>query len=68
MAFNGNKVSAWIEYIGRWREVKVVMDAVCARLGGDERVLELASREGEEVLRGVVLEVAHELGFGVMRG
>jgi hypothetical protein len=67
-AFNGNKVGAWIGYIGRWREVKVVMDAVRARLGGDERVLELVSREGEEVLRGVVLEVAHELGFVVMRG
>jgi hypothetical protein len=62
--FNGCKVNEWAGMGSHWRGVKLIMDRVRMRLGGDEEVTKLLKERGEEELKELVLEVKDELGLG----
>ena len=64
MGFNGTLVGAWTGLTGRWRQVKVIMDAVRERVDGHEGVAEVAREGGEKGPRKVVREVADDLRYG----
>jgi hypothetical protein len=61
--FNGHKVNEWAGLESRWREVKLVMDDVRGKVGGDEGIGKLLQEKGEEELKRIVLESKDELGL-----
>jgi len=46
--FRGSRVRDWTGLGGHWKGVKVVMDAVRKRVGGEEGVLRILEAEGED--------------------
>lgn len=61
--FTGSKVRDWTDLGEYWKGVKLIMDAVRLRVGGDEGVLKILDGEGEEGLKRIVLEIKDELGI-----
>lgn len=61
--FSGTNVRDWTELGEYWKGVKIIMDAVRMRVGGDEGVLKILEEEGVEGLKKVVLEVKNALGI-----
>ncbi|KAG6909300.1 hypothetical protein DXG01_001244 [Tephrocybe rancida] len=65
--FNGFSVRDWAELGDYWKGVKLIMDAVRERFGGDEGVLRLYGEEGEEGVKRVVLEEKKRLSLASAR-
>ncbi|KAF9464180.1 hypothetical protein BDZ94DRAFT_1257197 [Collybia nuda] len=63
--FTGSKIRDWTDLGEYWKGVKLIMDTVRLRVGGEEGVLRILDGEGEEGLKRVVLEVKDELRIGV---
>lgn len=61
--FSGHQVRDWAELGEYWKGVKMIMDEVRMRLGGDEKVLELCDTKGEEALAALIREVRDHLGI-----
>ncbi|KAG6845604.1 hypothetical protein H0H87_006657 [Tephrocybe sp. NHM501043] len=66
--FSGSQVRDWAELGNYWKGVKLIMDAVRERLGGDEGVLRLYEDEGEEGVKRVVLEEKGRLSIASSEG
>jgi len=62
--FNGARVSDLAGLGTNWKRVKWVMDAVRARVGGDEGVLDIYDAEGEHGVKRLVLEAREQLFVG----
>ncbi|KAG6841253.1 hypothetical protein C0991_000393 [Blastosporella zonata] len=65
--FSGSQVRDWTELGDYWKGVKLIMDAVRERLGGDEGVLKLYDVEGEDGVKRVVLEEKERLSLAASR-
>ncbi|KAF5389273.1 hypothetical protein D9757_003542 [Collybiopsis confluens] len=61
--FNGSVVKGWTELGNNWRGVKVVMDMVRERHGGEEGLLQIYLLEGEEGLKERVMKAFQESGL-----
>ncbi|KIK69537.1 hypothetical protein GYMLUDRAFT_33911 [Collybiopsis luxurians FD-317 M1] len=61
--FNGSTVNAWTGLGNNWRGVKVVMDMVRERCGGEEGILRIFLSEGEEGIKQRVMSVFQETEF-----
>jgi hypothetical protein len=61
--FNGTKVNEWAGLNSNWRAVKMIMDEVRARVGGNERVADILEEKGEEAVKRIVLEVKDALAL-----
>lgn len=59
--FSGHKVRDWADLGNHWKGVKLIMDAVRERYGGDEGIWELYDREGEEGVKKVVVQVKEDM-------
>ena len=59
--FSGHKVRDWTDLGNHWKGVKLVMDGVRERHGGDEGVWKIYDREGEEGVKKVVVQVKEDL-------
>jgi hypothetical protein len=59
--FNSQKVGAWIGLSQHWQTIKLVMQGMKERLGGDEGVLKCWEEKGEEELQRIALAVKDEL-------
>jgi hypothetical protein len=56
--FNGTLVRDWAELRdGDWEAVKLIMDEVKEKLGGDEGIMDLLDRHGQEALEDIVLQI-----------
>lgn len=60
--FSGHQVRDWTELGEYWKGVKLIMDEVRTRLGGEDGVLEYLDKNNEESLRQFVLQVQADLG------
>jgi len=61
--FNGTRVRDWTELGEHWKGVKLIMDWVREKYGGDDGVLRLYDGEGEQAVKRVVLEAKEQLGL-----
>lgn len=61
--FSGTVVRDWADMGGYWKGVKLIMDEVRARLGGEEGVLIFLEKNGDQDLKDMVLQVKAELGI-----
>ena len=61
--FSGSTVRDWADMGGYWKGVKLIMDEVRVRLGGEERVLIFLNKNGEQALKDIVLQVKDDLGM-----
>jgi hypothetical protein len=59
--FRGSKVRDWTELGEHWMGVKIVMDAVRERVGGEAGVMKILEAEGEEGIKNIVLDVKQEV-------
>ena len=65
-AFNGQKVTEWAgldQKDQNWQALKLIMDGIRQRLGGDDDILSFWEQNGEEGLKRMTLEVKAELGL-----
>ena len=62
-SFSGSRVRDWTELGEYWKGVKLVMDEVRVRLGGEEGIVGLLDEHGEDELRKVVLQAKADLGL-----
>ena len=61
--FSSSTVRDWAGMGGNWKGVKLIMNEVRARLGGEEGVLIFLDKNGEQDLKNMVLQVKDELGI-----
>ncbi|KAG6835223.1 hypothetical protein H0H93_003766 [Arthromyces matolae] len=61
--FSGARVRDWAELGEHWKGVKLIMDGVREKFGGNEGVLKLYNSQGEEGIKKVVLEEQQRLGL-----
>ncbi|KAG5654303.1 hypothetical protein H0H81_004722 [Sphagnurus paluster] len=61
--FNGSRVRDWAELGGYWKGVKLIMDAVREKFGGEAGVLKLYNLEGEEGVKRAVLDAKKQLSL-----
>lgn len=61
--FSGSIVREYADLGGYWKGVKLIMDEVRVRLGGDEGILIFLDKNGEQTLKDIVLQVKDELGI-----
>jgi hypothetical protein len=61
--FSGSIVREYADLGGYWKGVKLIMDEVRMRLGGDEGILIFLDKNGKENLKDMVLQVKDELGI-----
>lgn len=59
--FAGHKVRDWANLGEYWKGVKLVMDAVRERCGGDEGVWKIYEKDGEEGVKKIVLQVKDQV-------
>ncbi|KAG7088445.1 hypothetical protein E1B28_012437 [Marasmius oreades] len=59
--FNGHNVNEWTQLGGRWKSVKLVMDAVREKYGGERGLMDIIETEGEEGIKKRVLEASKVL-------
>jgi len=63
--FCGHKVRDWADLGNHWKGVKLIMDGVRERYGGDEGVWKIYDKEGEEGVKKVVMQVKEELSVEI---
>ncbi|KAJ3503985.1 hypothetical protein NLJ89_g8179 [Agrocybe chaxingu] len=61
--FSGSVVHDWAEMGGYWKGVKLIMDEVRARMGGEEGILKFLEGHSENDLKKAVLQVKSDLGI-----
>lgn len=61
--FSGIQVRDWTEMGNYWKGVKLIMDEVRERLGGDQGVSDYLEAHSEEGLKAFVIQVQHDLGL-----
>lgn len=61
--FSGSRVRDWAELGEHWKGVKMIMDVVREKYGGDGGILELYNGGGEQAVKSVVLEAKEQLGL-----
>lgn len=61
--FSGHQVREWAELGEYWKGVKLVMDEVRLRMGGEEGILEFLDNHSEEDLKNIVIQVRNDLGI-----
>ena len=61
--FSGPTVREYADLGGYWKGVKLIVDEVKARLGGEEGILIFLDKNGEQNLKDIVLQVRDELGI-----
>ena len=59
--FRGSKVREWTNLGDHWKGVKIVMDAVRDRVGGEEGIMRILETEGEEGVKKIVVDIKEEL-------
>ncbi|KAF8073591.1 hypothetical protein FPV67DRAFT_1376021, partial [Lyophyllum atratum] len=59
--FNGTKVRDWADLGEHWMAVKLIMDTVREKYGGEAGVLKLYDEEGEQGVKRIVLEAKEQL-------
>ncbi|KAJ7022601.1 hypothetical protein C8F04DRAFT_1012287 [Mycena alexandri] len=61
--FNGTKVREWTGLAGgQWKELKMIMDEVRGRVGGEPGILKILVEQGEEGIKEYVLQAKEKLG------
>jgi hypothetical protein len=65
--FGGSRVRDWTDLGEHWKGVKIVMDAVRERVGGEEGVLRILEAEGEDGVKKIVLDVKEEVSLAIDR-
>jgi hypothetical protein len=63
--FRGSKVRDWTGLGEHWKGVKIVMDAVRDRIGGEEGVIKILETEGEEGIKKIVLDIKEEVSLAI---
>ncbi|KAF8798935.1 hypothetical protein BYT27DRAFT_7202663 [Phlegmacium glaucopus] len=58
--FSGSIVRDWADMGGYWKGVKLIMDEVRVRLGGEEGILTFLNKNGEQGLKDFVIQVKEE--------
>jgi len=61
--FSGSRVRDWAELGEYWKGVKLIMDEVRTRMGGEEAILEFLNKNSEEDLKNIVLQVKDDLNI-----
>jgi hypothetical protein len=61
--FSGSRIRDWAELGEYWKGVKLIMDEVRARMGGEEAILEFLNKNSEDDLKKIVLQVKDDLGI-----
>lgn len=61
--FSGSRVCEWTEMGNYWKGVKLIMDEVRERLGGEQGVSDYLDAHSEEGLKAFVLQVQNDLGL-----
>lgn len=61
--FSGSRVRDWAELGEYWKGVKLIMDEVRTRMGGEEAILEFLNKNSEDDLKKIVLQVKDDLGI-----
>ncbi|KAG9006780.1 hypothetical protein FRB94_000464 [Tulasnella sp. JGI-2019a] len=61
--WNGTRVRDWAQLGGYWKGVKLIMDTIRVKLGGDDGVSKLIDEEGEEGVKRAVLEAKNQLSI-----
>lgn len=62
-AFSGSRVRDWTGLGEYWKGVKLIMDEVRERLGGEQGLLQFLDDHTEDELKAVVLQVQSDLGI-----
>ena len=65
--FRGSKVRDWTNLGDHWKGVKIVMDTVRDRVGGEEGIMRILETEGEDGVKKIVLDVKEEVSFAIER-
>ena len=65
--FRGSKVRDWTNLGDHWKGVKIVMDTVRDRVGGEEGIMKILETEGEDGVKKIVLDVKEEVSFAIER-
>ncbi|KAJ7158906.1 hypothetical protein C8R46DRAFT_1110730 [Mycena filopes] len=61
--FNGVKVREWVGLAEhQWQDVKMIMDEVRGRVGGDPGILKILDERGQEAMKEYVLQAKEKLG------
>ncbi|KAF8158169.1 hypothetical protein B0H34DRAFT_444063 [Crassisporium funariophilum] len=60
--FSGSRIRDWTELGEYWKGVKMIMDEVRERLGGDEGVVGFLDKNGEAAFKVFVLQAQKDLG------
>lgn len=63
--FRGSTVRDWTDLGEHWKGVKIVMDGVRERVGGEEGVMRILEAEGEEGVKKLVLGVKEQLSVAI---
>jgi len=61
--FSGSAVHDWADMKGYWKGVKLIMDEVRVRLGGEKGILIFLNENSEQDLKDIVLRVKDDLGI-----
>ncbi|KAH6912670.1 hypothetical protein BKA70DRAFT_1097375 [Coprinopsis sp. MPI-PUGE-AT-0042] len=61
--FSGHQVRDWADLGEHWKGVKMIMDEVRKRMGGEGKVLEFYDERGEEALAALIRDVRDDLGI-----
>ncbi|KAF9556738.1 hypothetical protein CPC08DRAFT_669482 [Agrocybe pediades] len=62
-SFSGHVVRDWTGLGEHWKGVKIIMDEVRARMGGDAAIVEFLRENSEDDLKTIVLQVQDDLGI-----
>lgn len=62
-SFSGDRVREWTQIGNHWKGVKLIMDEVRQRLGGEQGVSNFLDANSEDALKSLVLQVQTELGL-----
>lgn len=65
--FRGSKVRDWTNLGDHWKDVKILMDTVRDRVGGEEGIMKILETEGEDGVKKIVLDVKEEVSFAIER-
>jgi hypothetical protein len=60
--FSGSRVRDWAELGEYWKGVKLIMDEVRTRMGGEEAILQFVDMNSEDHLKSIILQVKDDLG------
>jgi len=61
--FSGSRIRDWAELGEYWKGVKLIMDEVRTRMGGEGAILEFLNKNSEEDLKKIVLQVKDDLNI-----